>query len=168
MQENQATWEAQLPALRTDIDALQEEQLDKQALIDAIREDLQEKVQEGMDAWEADRIALRTDIDALQKDRLDKQELVQEIREDLKQRVQKDMDAWEAQRIFLNQEITELKETMTEASSGKQARIDELAASMISKHDLDAIKEELLATISREIPGAAARVIREEIAALMK
>jgi hypothetical protein len=168
MQENQATWEAQLPALRTDIDALQEEQLDKQALIDAIREDLQEKVQEGMDAWEADRIALRTDIDALQKDRLDKQELVQEIREDLKQRVQKDMDAWEAQRIFLNQEITELKETMTEASSGKQARIDELAAAMISKHDLDAIKEELLTTISREIPGAAARVIREEIAALMK
>ncbi|MGX9364658.1 hypothetical protein ACTVJH_01285 [Desulfoplanes sp. PS50] len=171
VQEGMDAWEAERIALRSDIDALRTEPLDKQTVIREIREDLEQRVQEGMDAWESQRMELQKEIDQLRSAHSgepDSAAIVRAIREDLQQRVQEGMDAWEAQRISLNQEINELKDTMTQTSSREQARIDKCAASMVTREDLQAIKEDLQANISREIPGVAAKVIREEIAALMK
>ncbi len=168
IQENVAVRGTQLSDLRADIEALQEKQRDTKSVLNEIREDLRKKVQDSWEAWEGERLILEKNISALRKDHTDKQDLVREIREDLQHRVQEGMEAWEAQRISLNQQIGELKDSMNQASSRKQARIDELAASMISRKDLEAIQDNLQATISKEIPGAAARIIREEIAALMK
>jgi hypothetical protein len=171
VQEGMDAWEAERIALRSDIDALRAEPLDKQTLIREIREDLEQRVQEGMDAWESQRMGLQKEIEQIKSadsGEPDSAAIVREIREDLQQRVQEGMDAWEAQRISLNQEINELKDTMIQTSSREQARIDKCAASMVTREDLQAIKEDLQANISREIPGVAAKVIREEIAALMK
>lgn len=210
VQEGMDAWESERLALRSDIEALQAQPLERQELIQDIREDLQQRVQEGMDAWETQRTALsetvsqlraalenqpnsrtlvqelgqelrqkiqdhqdaweaghqelRTALEALESQQVDRQELVRDIREDLQQRVQEGMDAWEAQRTALDQEIGNLKQTLSDGD----ARIETLGASVVTRKDLEAIQEKLQAEIAREIPAAAARIIREEIAALTR
>ncbi len=176
VKEGMDAWEAERVALRMDIDALRAiprpEPLDSQALVRDIRQDLQQKVQQGMDAWETERVALRADMDALQAipqpEPLDKEGLVREIREDIRQKIKESMDAWEAERTALGKAMDDLRQATAESSSTYQARIDEIAASLVTAEDLQAIKEDVRASLSREIPAAAAKVIREEIVALMQ
>ncbi len=86
--------------------------------------------------------------------------------------LQEDRAAWEAAITALEGTVDDLKQALDEASSHHQARLDEIADSLITKaglHDIkEAITKELHANLATEIPRAAAQIIREEIAALMQ
>jgi gas vesicle protein len=160
-------WETQRTALSETVDQLRaalENQPDSRILVQELGQELRQKIQDHQDAWEAGHQELRTALEALESQQVDRQELVRDIREDLQQRVQEGMDAWEAQRTALDQEIGNLKQTLSDGD----ARIETLGASVVTRKDLEAIQEKLQAEIAREIPAAAARIIREEIAALTR
>lgn len=174
VQEGMDQWEAQRMALQEAVDTLQANQssqpLDRQTLVQEIRQDLQQRVQEGMDAWEAERVALRTELEDLrqtvsQTEPLDRQALIRDIREELQRTVQEGMDQWEVQKSALSREMDDLRQTV--ASADVQAQIKTITSTMVAREELQAVKEELMAALSREIPKAAAQIIREEIAALM-
>ncbi|GAU08303.1 hypothetical protein [Desulfoplanes formicivorans] len=174
VQEGMDQWEAQRMALQETVDTLQANQssqpLDRQTLVQEIRQDLQQRVQEGMDAWEAERVALRTELEDLrqtvsQTEPLDRQALIRDIREELQRTVQEGMDQWEVQKSALSREMDDLRQTV--ASADVQAQIKTITSTMVAREELQAVKEELMAALSREIPKAAAQIIREEIAALM-
>jgi len=144
---------------------------DTDTLIAGIREELQQKVQAGMDAWEAERMALSQAMEAMreaQPQPLDTDALIAGVREELQQKVQAGMDAWEAERMALSQAVEAMGEAQPKDLSSIQELIDQRTSDLVTTKDIAGLQADLEATLAREIPTAAARVIREEIAGLLK
>lgn len=175
VQEGMDERETQRMELHKAIQALQEKDAsqspDRQELVREIREDLQQRVQQGMEEWEAQRMELRTDLNALKEaasreEPLDKEALVREMREDLQHRIREALGQWETEKAALSREMDELRQTAQ--ATPLQSQIKTMASTMVSREELETLKKELLAALSKEIPRAAAQIIREEIAALTR
>ena len=121
-------------------------------------EEITAMVKEEIKATVAENIPQPPDTDAL----------ITGIREELQQKVQAGMDAWEAERIALTQAIEALRKTPSPDISGIQEQSSQQTSGFLTSEDFAGLKAELDATLAREIPAAAARIIREEIAALLK
>ncbi|WP_462325295.1 hypothetical protein [Desulfoplanes sp.] len=94
--------------------------------------------------------------------------IVQKISDQVQQKVQDGMEAWEAERVALRQAIDALQTDTPQEEKRTEERLGSLAETMVTKEDLAALDTDIQARLERDIPAAAARIIREEIAALVK